>query len=289
MNVQTGHEDLPTPLPWRRISSESGIVTYRLADWSAFYDFLHTEVFLEDRWNNLAHYVWRGHRRSDWVLLATLDRLFDDLGLLSDVPQAVIENDARDHLDAFKRAARGRRGIAPPRLDDENEWWALGQHYGLATPLLDWCRSPFAAAYFAFEHTESDDTEYRVIYGLDRRRVGVVSDLIVDGDPRDSGTLPIVQFVEPMSDDNPRLMSQGGLFTRTPVGVSVESWVSAHFADSGDRILLRVEVPTTDRVNALSALDQMNINHLSLFPDLTGAARYVNLSLELEYPWGARK
>lgn len=202
-----------------------------------------------------------------------------------DRPLTQIELEARRHLEAFQYAARGRRGASPQRLD-ENEWWALGQHYGLASPLLDWCRSPFAAAYFAFEENKADNTEHRMICGIDRQAVEFVNARLNDDEARDSGTLPIIQFIEPMSDDNPRLVNQAGLFTRTPLGVTIEDWVGAHFEGSAEPVLLRIEVPNRDREPALMALDRMNISHASLFPDLTGAARAVNLRCELMHSKG---
>ena len=84
-----------------------------------------------------------------------------------------------------------------------------------------------------------------------------------------------------MSDDNPRLVSQAGLFTRTPLGITIEDWVLANYEKFSDPVLIRIEVPNANRVEALLALDRMNINHSSLFPDLTGASRFVNLNREL--------
>jgi hypothetical protein len=213
------------PARWVRTEEPAdGLVRYRLSSWGNFFAFIESEVFaLPER---LGHdYIWRGQRRSDWSLSSSLDRLFDKLDVSTKTkkpPQKIAE----DHLERFKYAARGRRGpnaVAPAALS-ENEWWALGQHFGLATPLLDWTRSPFAAAYFAFEGLSADATDHRVVYGLDCVAVRDRNETIQHG-PRldDKKERPaVLDIVDPMYDENARLVSQGGLFTRAPIGVPVE-------------------------------------------------------------------
>ena len=166
-------------------------------------------------------------------------------------------------------------------METENDWWALGQHYGLATPLLDWLRSPFGAAYFAFEFGELPPTPYRVVFGLDERAADSKNLAIVHGPSLETGRVPILELIDPLSDENPRLVSQGGLFTRGPLGVPVERWVAEEFEGSADPVLLRIEIPNAERTTSLRALQTMNINHLSLFPDLSGASLFSNLLLEL--------
>ncbi len=265
---------------WQRIESESGdgIVAYRLTSWANFSDFIDSEVFGTSA-RPARRYLWRGQRRSDWSLSSSLDRLFDQLHVLGSVSE--LERKSSQHLESFKYAARGRRGLNPAKLT-ENEWWALGQHFGLASPLLDWTRSPFAAAYFAFQQLATDSTDYRIVYGLDQNAVLQKNEELLNGPSLEQGRPPVLEFIDPMLDENQRLVSQDGLFTRAPIGTPIEKWVAQVFENVADVILLRIEIPDSDRIRCLRALNRMNINHLSLFPDLSGASRSTNLKLELE-------
>ena len=85
-----------------------------------------------------------------------------------------------------------------------------------------------------------------------------------------------------MSDENSRLVSQNGLFTRSPDGVDIESWVQKNFSKRQRNIVLaKILIPNEVRVRCLRNLNRMNINHTSLFPDLYGASKYCNLDLKI--------
>jgi hypothetical protein len=213
---------------------------------------------------------------------------------------------AAKHLECFKYAVRGRRGANPPQIKDENDWWALGQHHGLATPLLDWSHSPFVATFFAFNEVGPDQTSNRAIYALHQPDVEATAKIkaleedevryetylqrkkegklgLLDLHPGKFKTQPEITFVRPLSDENSRLVSQRGLFTRNYTKNSIESWVQSHQEpnDTG-WTLMKFLVPDTERVKCLQLLNRMNINPLSLFPDLSGASQYCNLLSQIE-------
>jgi hypothetical protein len=267
---------------------DRGIATYRVQAWASFYSLVEDTVAVTSG-STPREFVWRGQRHPDWGLSPSLDRLLDRINRAASNTSGSGEAEETDeqrvsrHLERFKFAVRGRRGGNPPELRLDNDWWALGQHYGLATPLLDWSRSPFAAAYFAFEEDHPDQHQCRAVYGLDRRAVDLRNIQLSEGESVESGRPPGLEFYEPMSDENPRLVAQGGLFTRAPLGMSVQDWVNLHFEESPAPVLYRILLPCSDRTSCLRALNRMNISHLSLFPDLAGASRFVNLALE--DPW----
>ena len=249
------------------------------------------EHFIEvvrDREHNRAklEMVYRGQRGYTWPLSPTLARKF---------PGELIREADRDQLlENFRLAMRGRG----PDLTsiDEAEVWAYGQHVGLATPLLDWSKSPFVSLYFAFSEPDqgNEDNPSRAVYCLDLTRL--------------KAELPEL-FLEPKSNDNSRLVNQAGLFTLTPAGrESLESYIINALEESSavdfggfvdlpteddgfefpvdetakrlSSYLCKIHVPNERRVECLAMLRKMNIHHGSLFPDPFGAAQYCNDWLE---------
>lgn len=259
---------MPRRARWETSPVRNGIGEFRLFSWKYFTDFVYQEML------DFRDYIWRGQRCDSWSLDPTLDRKLKRKSKTRQQAARVA------HLRSFQYAARGRRGGAPRSIEDENEWWAIGQHHGLHTPLLDWTASPFAAAYFAFVGQGPDQTRRRAIYAVDGESLQTKSAEIAAAFTG-VGRPPVAELVRPLSDENPRLVSQAGLFTRSPDGVPLEDWIQEHFEGELVYIMIKVTIPNKDREVALRSLNRMNINHLSLFPDLYGASRFCNLDLEI--------
>jgi hypothetical protein len=246
-----------------------GVLEVKASTWQDFASYIQNDL------SNYRAYVFRGQRKPEWRLVPSIDRIG---GL------ATIKNDT---LATFKNASRGRRGASPPNLTND-EWWALGQHYGLSTPLLDWTESPFVAAFFAFR-TKRDPSclpKNRMVFGIAKQQIQKKSKKVQRDEP---GTLltgtDAIEIISPQVDDNSRLVSQRGLFTKS-LGwcIDIEEWVKKRFKGSTHGIMIKVSIleSINDRSAFLRFLNRMNINHLSLFPDLDGAARYCNMQLEID-------
>jgi hypothetical protein len=261
---------MPRPKRWIPLKSENGIQEFELSAWKYFPDFVTAELL------DFPQFIYRGQPSAAWPLEPSLDRALRLRGRSSSLYLR------ERHLNEFRLATRGRRGSNPSRLEEENEWWALGQHQGLATPLLDWTSSPYVAAYFAFEEQPSDKPGRRAVFAIDVSVFEAKSAEITAAHSGPSRPF-IVEFVRPMQDENSRLVSQGGLFTRAPDGTDIESWVRRQFPkDESTIVLMKVTIPSADRVEALRGLNRMNINRASLFPDLAGASAFCNLALMVD-------
>ena len=254
---------------WNWHTPVDGIGVVELSSWKYFNDFVYQKML------DFRQYIWRGQRCDDWSLESTLDRA------LSKVARTKQPGVRAQHLDNFKYAVRGRRAAIATPIETENEWWALGQHYGLATPLLDWTTSPFVAAYFAFANEGSPQTRKRAVFAVQPGFFKVHSKKTAQTHTG-SDRPPIVEIVKPLSDDNPRLVNQGGLFTRSPETVPLAQWISDNHTNVEKNILIKITIPNKDRNEALRSLNRMNVNHVSLFPDLYVASKFCNLDLKID-------
>lgn len=251
----------------------------RLESWKSFADLLEDGFFNQHE----LQFIYRGHRRHDWSLLPTLGRVSEN-GIVTDEL-------ANEQMNKFRLAVRGRLAdnslLDGTTTDADDELWAVGQHYGLMTPLLDWTHSPYVALFFAFAKEDlqgEEDNPYRAIYVLNK---SFVSDPV---------QCPDIQLLEPRKDDHGRLVSQAGLFTYSPTDSTIENKlieIISKFdefqeADEGSEAdvlanyICKIYVKNEDREGCLKHLRRMNVHHASLFPDLLGASDYCNILTEEE-------
>ncbi len=244
----------------------NGYSEYKITAWDDF-------GLVVSYFANELGFIFRGQRDSDWPLSTSLDRLIERIK-----PEIDIDSTYDFLITEFVKSIRGRTQTQKGLLAEGDELWALGQHYGLATPLLDWSKSIYVAVFFAFEDPTPSASGWRSVYALHQNSV----EKILEKHNSKKYYRDKFAFVDPVTDHNPRLISQSGLFTRQPIGFNFSEWIQKNFKGQNEApYLMKISIPDSERLNVLKHLRQMNIHHGTLFPDLHGASKYCNDTLEL--------
>jgi FRG domain len=247
----------------------NGVTVVNLGSWKNFHSFIINSTLIKK------NCIFRGQRDSSWKLEPTLDRLAHKYG------KKLNEEMVKDHLKNFSNAKKGKY------QHSANEFggfvlWGLGQHHGLATPLLDWTESPFIASYFAFYSENSENHNDRAIYMLDKN---LINDIDNYPDPhRIYKQFPALEISDGYLDSNQRMIAQRGVFVKCPTGMDIETYVKTRFEGVNKTVLMKILIPENgnDRKMFLKHLNKMNISHLTLFPDLEGASIYSNMIFEID-------
>lgn len=284
---------------YEKKSEEKGIITYDVASWDGFSNLFNGEFVTKRKKDKnkelyLGDYVWRGHRCKAWRLVSSFDREF----MTNDKFKYKPDRDTilKRHLNSFVYAIRGKlkefeltvREIKASKVLDENHLWALAQHYDLMTPLLDWSYSSYVAAYFAFKENKHKNNKCRYVWGLNYKQV-------CDNYPKDRIFNTRIEYFDPMSSEHPRLINQRGLFTTIKNGkvtdkaciddIDIERIVknNKYSGCNGPWLIkIRIKDIKKNREEFLRRLNAMNINHISLFPEIKGAAEFSNIGLEFD-------
>jgi hypothetical protein len=272
-----------------------GVLEINLKHWSFFHPVVYTM-------RSMSHAIYRGVSNSDYALVPSLFRY----NYLQEYVKSKEYDKAIDVIERcfnhFKNAIRGRRGMNAKHELTTYEVWSLGRHYGLPTPLLDWTYSPYVAFFFAF--AEDNGCRKRSVYCLHKVKIEYYQRINKISYPKEGMSLISVEefnsldFYSPFTDENPRLINQGGLFTICRGVFSIEDWVKHHcitienlfseMHDSSKRgnwLLLKINIEASERerYKILRILNRMNINYASLFPDLSGAADYTRMQLAIKH------
>jgi hypothetical protein len=180
-------------------------------------------------------------------------------------------------LNQFKQACRGVPDVDPTATDDE--YWALGRHFDLLTPLLDWTLSPYVAAFFAFaERLRYMEHGGSLAYTVKGNKGSVrVWAMAMWDEIEIPGQFEIVRAYPRAS---ARQRAQSGLFTRLRSEEHLE--VVPYFASRGlTDHLVAYDLPIDAASHAMRDLQLMNITPATLFPDLHGAAWQANVDNNL--------
>lgn len=241
---------------------KDGVFTLQLTSWDEFHSVV--KIF-----NNNNDYFWRG-QKDECPLLSSFDRDFSN------------NNNRKETLKRMFNNLKCRLNDLNSNIDslNPNEIWAIGQHYGLPTPLLDWTESPYIAAYFAL-YKKSNRQNNRAIYALNK-----ALKLLIKGDDRFvEFNLPNNNF-DPMQ--NQRLINQKGKFTIALEGRNIKSILGKFWEKTRNKnkylneiILAEILIPDKSRDECLSVLRAMNITHGMLFPDNAGAVEICKIDLGL--------
>jgi hypothetical protein len=187
--------------------------------------------------------------------------------------------------------------LGSERLPDDQllETWALMQHHGAPTRLLDWSLSPFVAAYFAVER---DPDQTGIVYAVDTVSVlQIFQDFFhkEDGTPGDpvpelqKPDAPKVVFFWQQTGRRPeRSIAQQGLFSVTMniAGTHTEMFWYAQNGGYHPTVepAARWLFPPEIKTEMLRNLRLANIAAHALFPGLDGLGRSINESVRIGEP-----
>jgi hypothetical protein len=219
----------------------------------------------------VSKFLFRGQSDHTWKLATTLER------------QYPTESSVRKYYDAAHGAkhqieAHTGRSWTIPSPPDFDAWLAENRlhfgmsplaleyllhlrHHGFPSPYLDWTKSPYIAAYFAFATTTSAS-----------ERVAIYAYLEFAGGAKGmSSSRPTLSTIGSYLTTHRRHVLQQAQYTVCTIRPEGEWLYTSHQSafdtsmEQNQDKLWRITIPAVERTETLRYLDQFNLNAFSLF------------------------
>jgi hypothetical protein len=268
----------------------------KLGDWESLKSVLFALSSGEGRW------IFRGQRKSGWRLEPTLERLANEHRGEAYCSLSNLEKYLLFQFDRRMHHYLDRRSV-PATLVEK---LALMQHYGAPTRFLDFTKSPWVAAFFAFERAEPEIECSVWAVNRDWCQAMAVERLLPNKgkgeklmaataieDPEECVEIlacalreekEAALIIEPFK-MNQRLIPQQGLFLcGTHNTKRLQDILASYPKESVRDPVQKLVIDASYRREAMQDLYRMNINRATLFPGLDGFAQSLTHEL-LSEPW----